>query len=447
MKKSYVLLVVAILALLLGACGSKDENSSVGPEGINAGATGATIGNAGQAGKMPAPGQGGQTTSFGGASGAMAGSGGGSARTTASAGGTGGKSRAGAGGNTGTAGNTGAAGTDSEFDACYATLKKCVINEMDTADKIGTPCLSMTNIATPLTVGGNHGPITIPMGPYGGKIEWNQGAGTEFVNSVNGSESICVPVGMDSFREPAATTDDLKNLRDLDYRLYTIFRPACFKPGDKYPVITWANGTCGVIHGYAPLLATVASYGFVIVASNSTFTATAPTDTVQLRALDYAKALNEDSKSIYYQKLDMDKIGAMGHSQGSMATIASASDSRIKALILWNYGTSNDKPFLEISGDRDVGGTTTPSSLDSGVQSATQPGAWVYHHQVLETGGTSTGHLVLMEEPERVVDMAVAWWKYRLNGDAEAKKMFVGDACGLCNKDDEFEYGHNNLLK
>jgi hypothetical protein len=64
----------------------------------------------------------------------------------------------------------------------------------------------------------------------------------------------------------------------------------------------------------------------------------------------------------------------------------------------------------------------------------------------LETGGSSTGHLVLMEQPERVVDMATAWWQYMLNGDQNAKMMFIGDDCGLCNKDAEFEYGVNDLL-
>jgi hypothetical protein len=85
--------------------------------------------------------------------------------------------------------------------------------------------------------------------------------------------------------------------------------------------------------------------------------------------------------------------------------------------------------------------------MASGVNAATQPGAWVYYHQVLQTGGGSTGHLVLMEQPDRVMDMTLAWWQWQLNGDAEAKKMFMGDDCTLCNKADQFEYGHNTLLQ
>ncbi len=116
--------------------------------------------------------------------------------------------------------------------------------------------------------------------------EWNEGAGTEFVNAVNSLETVCFPIGIETFNEPASVNAELLNLRDVDWSLYTIFRPACMMDGEKYSVITWANGTCGETHGYCVLLATVASHGFVIIASNSTWTQVFPTDGVQLRALD-----------------------------------------------------------------------------------------------------------------------------------------------------------------
>jgi hypothetical protein len=368
----------------------------------------------------------------------------GTGATTASAGHSG--SRDGGAEHVGTAASTFPPG-DADFDKCFADVKPmCSAHDMNTAELMETPCRSLTMIPVPLTDGSNYGPITLPAGPYGGKAEWNQGAGTEFVNPVNSSEPVCLPTGIETFMEPASTNAEVENLRGVDYSLYTIFRPACFRSGEKYPVITWANGTCGEIAGYAPLLSTLASYGFIIVASNSTWTATAPTNMVQLRALDYAKSINEDSKSIFYQRLDMDKVGAMGHSQGAKATSNADSDPRIKALIFWNAGDSNEKPYLNVSGERDVF-ASTPDSMASGVNAATQPGAWVYYHQVLQTGGRSTGHLVLMEQPARVMDMTLAWWQWQLNGDTEAKKMFVGDDCTLCNKADEFEYGHNQMLQ
>ncbi|HMJ11533.1 MAG TPA: hypothetical protein VK524_08990 [Polyangiaceae bacterium] len=336
---------------------------------------------------------------------------------------------------------------NSGFDQCVASLTSvCKTSETDTAEEMNSSCKSVEFLPIPLTNGSAYGPITVPGGPYGGQIEWNQGAGTEFANVVNPNEPQCLPRLIDLFEEPSEITDDLKNTRELDYSLYTVFRPSCMKDGETYPVITWANGTCGLTHGYALLLGTVASHGYVIIASNSTWTNTAPTNGVQLRALDYAKALNEDASSALYRRLDLDKIGAMGHSQGAAATAAAASDPRIKSIILWNGGASNDKPFLNVSGERDIR-DAAPEGMASVTNAATQPGAWVYHRQVLQTGGRFTGHLVLMEQPERVWDLSVAWWDWQLKGSAEAKAMFLGDSCGFCNEPTEFAYGHNALLR
>lgn len=41
----------------------------------------------------------------------------------------------------------------------------------------------------------------------------------------------------------------------------------------------------------------------------------------------------------------------------------------------------------------------------------------------------------------------LAWWRYMLLDDPEAKAMFVGPDCGLCNMGEEFDFGHNALLQ
>ncbi len=344
--------------------------------------------------------------------------------------------------------DAGGTGADGDFEACLESLvPNCDVHEMDAADKMEWMCEDLTMIPIPLTSGDQYGPMTVEGGPLGGQTLWNEGAGTEFVNTVSPLEPVCLPFGVETFNEPPSVNAEILNTRDLDYSLYTIFKPACMEEGETYPVITWANGTCGLTHGYAALLGTIASYGYVIIASNSTWTAVTISPEgvpVQLRALDYAAFLNKDPDSVFYQKLDMENVGAMGHSQGAGATRASDGDPRIDAVIFWNSGTSDEKPFLNVSGDRDIGGTAASQSAST--DGATQPGAWVWFHQVLETGGGSTGHLVLMEQPERCVEFAVAWWDYWLKGDEQAKEMFVGDDCGLCNRDDELEYGHNSLF-
>lgn len=118
----------------------------------------------------------------------------------------------------------------------------------------------------------------------------------------------------------------------------------------------------------------------------------------------------------------------------------------MKSVIFWNNGTTNNVPFLDISGDHDVGNTTV-AGISGNTDMATQPGAWIFYHQILMTGGNSTGHLVLMEQPDRVWEMAVKWWQWQLNGDDDAKKEFVGDSCTLCNRASEFDYDVNSLVQ
>jgi hypothetical protein len=440
------LTLLACIPLYCCSSNSMTSNPLTAGTGAPAAGTGAAgtpaVGAAGTATTTtgtPSAGTGAAGSSTAGSSATTAGKSGSAATAGTGTAGTGGDvvtPAAGTGGATATAG-TGAAGMAAPAgDQCVAGLKAmCGYAEKETA------CSSVMTPTVPLTAGGMWGNKEIKLGPYGGYVEWNQGAA--FMNPKNPSEDTCDSVAA-IFGEPASTTADVLDLRGGDLTLYTIFRPACMKDGEKYPVITWGNGTCGQSGGYSSLNVTVASYGFVVISANSRFTGDGGNE--MLKALDLAKSLNEDPKSIYFGKLDLDHIGAMGHSQGGGATATAAMDPRVKSAIIWNAGTSAVKPFLTISGERDITGFTA-QSMQTAVAGEAQPGAWLFYHQVLETGGNVTGHLTLMEQPERVVDPAVAWWKYQLLGDAEAKKMFVGDSCGLCNSKDQYEYGHNAKLQ
>jgi hypothetical protein len=118
----------------------------------------------------------------------------------------------------------------------------------------------------------------------------------------------------------------------------------------------------------------------------------------------------------------------------------------VKSVIFWNLGTTNEKPFLTVSGDHDVG-MSTVASLTALANGSSQPAEWVYFHQILQTGGNTTGHLVLMEQPDRVWQMAVDYWNWQLRGDEKAKKTFVGSNCSLCSSPDAYEYGVNSNVQ
>jgi pimeloyl-ACP methyl ester carboxylesterase len=333
-------------------------------------------------------------------------------------------------GEVGTAGSP-AAGADGSAEdpvaMCVSALKtKCEMRET-------AACSSVVTV----DVGDLVKAVEIPLGPYGAIMEYNVGQGFE-VPEASG-ESNCAAVAA-SFGEPANTTENILDLAGSDLKLYTVYRPACMREGEKYPVITWGNGTCGQTEGYGSLLRYVASHGYVVFASNSRYTGN---NGAMTKALDFAEAANQDAESVYYNRLDLTKIGAMGHSQGGGATVTAASDERIDALILWNASTSAPKPFLAVSGDADIIGAS-PASMARDIGASSEPSAWLYYHKVPMTGSVS-GHLTLMIQPERVAPPTVAWWDYMLKEDPTARDFFVGASCGLCGQDEDFEYGQNGL--
>lgn len=420
--------VIATFSLHFGACGS-DNTPLGGASGTDAiaatGGTGTATG--GVAGQTTAGG--GQAPVTGSANGGAAGKATAAvAGAKAGAGGKAGSGVAGAGGKAGAKG--GAAGTaGSAASACLKALKAgCTIRSQEA-------CSSQKTKDIGTLVKGTE----IKFGPYGAIMEQNVGKGFEIAEA--SGEASCATVAA-SFGEPPEITDDSIDLQGVDLTLYTVYRPACMIDGEKYPVITWGNGTCGQTETYGALLRKVASHGYIVFASNSRYTGN---NGAMTRALDFAEAANKDSKSVYYNRLDLDKIGAMGHSQGGGATVTAARDSRIDAVIIWNATASASKPFLAVSGDNDITGMT-PASMASSINSSAQPSAWLYFHKVPMTGSVS-GHLTLMTQPERVVEAATAWWDYMLKGDKKAGDFLIGTSCGLCNKPDDFEYGHNSLLK
>jgi hypothetical protein len=279
--------------------------------------------------------------------------------------------------------------------------------------------------------------VNIPLGPYGSLTDRNVGQGYEAPVSPTDNAATCTAFAALFGEDPAATAE-LVNIGDLNLALYTVFRPANMQPGQKFPLITWGNGTCAQPEGYGALLRFVASHGFIVVAANGRFVANG----AMINAVNFMSAANNNSSSPYYGRVDMDKIGAMGHSQGGAATAAAARDARIDSVILFNGGTSAVKPFMSVSGDRDIGNPTAATLRNA--MNAAPKAAFVFYHRIPGTGAMS-GHLTLMTQPARVVDATAGWWRLIFNNEPAAREMFVGPSCGLCNQAADFEFGSKGL--
>ena len=300
--------------------------------------------------------------------------------------------------------------------------------------------------------------VRAEFGPYGVATERNVGQGFENTLNFLDTPAAC-SLFIDAFGADPIGSADLKDIHDLDLTLYSVFHPGVMPEGETFPLLTWGNGTCAMPEGYGPLLRYVASHGYIIVAANSRYVGDGQ---ALRRAIDFMFAENDNPDSKYYQKIDTTKVGAMGHSQGSGGASAASSDERISTVILFNGRAQANKPFLAISGERDIGDTGSPTVLSNPIEAAQLPAAFIYYHHVPEviaeqpTGG-SAGHLTLMMEAERVMDPTVAWFDMMLKDDQAARQMFLGDDCTLCDGT-AFEsqwdpgtpsltYGHNPLLQ
>jgi dienelactone hydrolase len=105
---------------------------------------------------------------------------------------------------------------------------------------------------------------------------------------------------------------------------YKIYYPRNLE-GD-HPIITWGNGTGAPTMTYSALLKHLASWGFVVIASNSVMTQNG-NDMVD--GIDYLIEQNNRMSSEFYGMLDTDHIATTGHSQGGGGAINAAGDSRV----------------------------------------------------------------------------------------------------------------------
>ncbi|MBW3704478.1 acetylxylan esterase, partial [Streptomyces griseus] len=107
----------------------------------------------------------------------------------------------------------------------------------------------------------------------------------------------------------------------------TLYYPRDIADSDRrHPVIVWGNGTGGVPLVYRDLLLHWAGQGFVVAAANTPMSNLG----ISMRAsIDMLIGRNADPGSVFHDRVDLEHIGASGHSQGGAAAIVVGSDPRV----------------------------------------------------------------------------------------------------------------------
>jgi len=209
---------------------------------------------------------------------------------------------------------------------------------------------------------------------------------------------------------------------------FTMYRPMMLT--QRHPVITWGNGTGTTPPTYRSGLELYASHGFIVIASNS-MNVGQGTPPPMLDGVTWVLAQDMTEGSPLFGKVDRERIGATGHSQGAFATSRAGMDPRIKTIApIQSLGGSRGfhGPVLGICGTMDA---TVPCSgnLRSYMGIADQPAMYAeslaatHTNWMFSLGGGAINPIWIVTN---------AWFRVHLMDDKALRPMFYGADCSVC---------------
>ncbi len=229
------------------------------------------------------------------------------------------------------------------------------------------------------------------------------------------------------------------------YNQYRIWYPVDLESSDRrYPVIVACNGTgSGYMEGmtdaagYVAHFEQIASWGFIVVANNESDSYSGES------AVKGAKLLlgwNDDKESIFYEKVDAQKIGVTGHSQGGAGclnaaikhgggnifkSIYSVSGTQLDLSVgLWGEGAAYNisaiqVPCCFVTGIGAFEDIVIPLSNLQANYDAVQEGVPAV---MMRRKNSDHGEMVSKGD-----GYLIAWFLYTLCDDVNASKVFCGE--------------------
>ena len=271
---------------------------------------------------------------------------------------------------------------------------------------------------------------------------------------------------------------------------HTIYRPATLG-ASKHPVLVWGEGGCAKDGLQFPeYLNEIASHGVVVIADGPPVARTAPgggaapgaggaapapraggappaggaapgpragggappagaraggggagrgnmTDgSALIQALDWIAKEGNDPTSRFYQKVETNRVAAMGMSCGGLMSYGASADPRIATVGIWNSGLiqPDEKIFAGLHSSVIIvtGGESDIAYANGKRDFETMPAKIPVFYGVYPSVGHGGTYNQDNGGPYGVA--AVAWLKWQLMNDtsAKGKGYFVGPNCGVC---------------
>lgn len=142
-------------------------------------------------------------------------------------------------------------------------------------------------------------------------------------------------------------------VEELSLPGYVVYRPASIEQatrrGNKLPVLIFANGGCNDTSiNHERVLNEIASHGYIVVAVgpmqwniNDRKINHTPEGKLLTDAIDWIIEQNNDKNSVYYGKINTEKIALGGQSCGGAQMLSVASDPRVSTYMMFNSGMGN----------------------------------------------------------------------------------------------------------
>ena len=218
---------------------------------------------------------------------------------------------------------------------------------------------------------------------------------------------------------------------------HVVYRPADLTPfpaKDTLPLMVWGNGGCAINSTrYGGFLTTIASHGFVVMATAAEPGITRATADILRKAVDWAEAENKRAESALKGKINLDKIAVMGQSCGGFMSLELGADPRVDTIGVFNSGVQGNNmaqlaklhgPVLLINGhERDFLMASSKATYDA---IDTLPAFY--------GARKGAGHTATVDHPGggEWANVASNWLRWQFKNDQQAAKMFVGKSCDLC---------------
>ncbi|EOS20896.1 hypothetical protein C806_04704 [Lachnospiraceae bacterium 3-1] len=213
---------------------------------------------------------------------------------------------------------------------------------------------------------------------------------------------------------------------------------------NRYPLIVVVNGSNTAALNYEPYFERLASWGFVVVGNDDRQAGTGISTSL---TLDYMLEQNQNSDSLFYEKIDVQNIGIAGYSQGGVGAVRAVTEFENSGLYKTIFTGSAAHSYLaQMWGGYDASKVSIPWFMTAAAGTSDDTGAtdaateWLGIaplSSLIENYNAMPDNVFKLrarvegaehEEMQMKTDgYMTAWMLYQLQGDEEAGKALIGE--------------------